>query len=79
MLGCCLLARSSMTKSWGSGKNDITEEAKRQASRTKKSVPEILAAMLRDAKATSDAKRVRRIIQAQKYIGYRNKRKRSSD
>jgi hypothetical protein len=65
-----------MTKSPESGANEITEEARREAARTKKDVCAILAAMLRKAKAAGDQARVRKIVRAQKYLGCRNIRKR---
>jgi hypothetical protein len=43
-----------MTKSWESGENEFSEEAKRIAQRTKRSVCSILAAMLAEAKAEGD-------------------------
>jgi len=43
-----------MTKSRERGENEITEEAKREAARTKKHVCDILAAMLAAAKAAGN-------------------------
>jgi hypothetical protein len=68
-----------MTKSWERGENEITQEARREASRTKRPVTEILAEMLAEAKVARDRKRMRKIIRAQKYLGARNRRKRSSN
>jgi hypothetical protein len=58
------------------GRNEITEEAKRRALQEKKSVAEVLEAMLAEAKAAKDMARVKKIEQAQKYMGQRNIRKR---
>jgi hypothetical protein len=65
-----------MTKAEEHGESDITDEAKREALRTKKDVCVVLAAMFRAAKAAADKKRMRKIVRAQKYLGCRNKRKR---
>jgi hypothetical protein len=65
-----------MTKSRESGDNEITEEAKREAARTKGNVCAILAAWLAEAKAAGDAEHVRKILKAQKYMGCRNIQKR---
>jgi hypothetical protein len=62
-----------MTKSRESGHNEITEEARREAARTKKDVCAILAAML--AVAAGDTDRIRKVIRAQKYLGCRKIRK----
>jgi uncharacterized membrane protein YebE (DUF533 family) len=67
-----------MTKSRERGENEITEEAKREAARTKKHVCDILAAMLAAAKAAGNTERQRKILRAQKYLGCRNVRKRRS-
>ena len=68
-----------MTKSRERGENEITEEAKREAARTKKHVCDILATMLAAAKAASNTERQRKILRAQKYLGCRNVRKRRSN
>ena len=67
-----------MTKSWESGENEFSEEAKRIAQRTKRNVCSILAAMLAEAKAEGDSDKELKIRQAQKYLGCRNIRKRES-
>jgi hypothetical protein len=67
-----------MTKSWESGENEVSEEAKQLAQRTKRNVCSILAAMLGEAKAQGDTERAGKIRQAQKYLGCRNIRKRES-
>jgi hypothetical protein len=68
-----------MTKSWESGENEITEQARREAARAKQDLCDILAAMLVEARAARNTDLVQKIIQAQKYLGCRNKRKRSSN
>ncbi len=68
-----------MTKSWEQGDNEITNKAKREAARTGKAVDSILAELLANAKATGDKSRVRKILRAQKYLGFRNIRKRRSN
>jgi hypothetical protein len=65
-----------MTKAEESGGNEITEEAKREAARTKQDVCTILARMLKKAKAAKDKAREKKIVRAQKYLGCRNIRKR---
>jgi hypothetical protein len=65
-----------MTKSRESGENEITDEAKREAIRAGLGVCEVLAKMLKAAKAAHDTNSVRKIVKAQKYLGCRNKRKR---
>lgn len=67
-----------MTKAPEHGENDITDEARREAARTKKHVCDILVVMLAAAKAAADKTRQRKIIRAQKYLGCRNIRKRKS-
>jgi hypothetical protein len=67
-----------MTKSRERGESEITDEARREAARTKRPVAEILAEMLADAKAVQDRQRARKIRRAQKFLGSRNKRKRRS-
>lgn len=65
-----------MTKSRESGENEITDEAKREASRTKQDPSIILAAWFAEAKAAGDGRRASKIVRAQKYLGYRNIQKR---
>jgi uncharacterized membrane protein YebE (DUF533 family) len=67
-----------MTRSWESGENEFSEEAKKLAQQSKKNVCSILAAMLAAAKAEGDTDRELKIRQAQKYLGCRNIRKRES-
>lgn len=68
-----------MTKSREHGENEITEEAEREAARTGRHICDVLAAMLRKAKADQDGERKRKIIKAQKYKGCRNLRKRRNN
>ena len=65
-----------MTKAPESGENDITGLARREAQRTGRDVCEILADILRKARAAGDTPRVKKIERAQKYLGCRNIRKR---
>jgi hypothetical protein len=65
-----------MTKAPERGISEIVEEAKRQASRTKRSVCEILKEWRKKAKANRDKKRLSKLIAAEKYLGCRNKGKR---
>ena len=65
-----------MTKSREGGSNEITDEAKREAAHTSVPLCDILAAKLSAAKALNNTELIRKIIQAQKYAGCRNIRKR---
>ncbi len=65
-----------MTKTWDQGRNELTEEAKRRAIREGKRVSEVLETMLAEAKAAKDTERVKKVEQAQKFMGSRNIRKR---
>jgi hypothetical protein len=65
-----------MTKSREHGENEITDEAKREALRTGDDICAVLARMLKRAKAAGDTDRIRKIVQAQKYLGCRNIQKR---
>ena len=65
-----------MTKTWDQGRNELTEEAKRRAIREGKRVSEVLETMLAEAKAAKDTERVKKVEQAQKFMGRRNIRKR---
>jgi hypothetical protein len=67
---------NAMTKSQESGETEITTEAKKAAARTGRDVCAILAEMLRQASATGDAARMKKIVRAQKYLGCRNVRRR---
>jgi hypothetical protein len=68
-----------VTKAREHGENEITEEAKREATRTGLHVCDVLASMFPKAKAENDTKRMRKILKAQKYLGCRNIRKRRRD
>jgi hypothetical protein len=65
-----------MTKSREGGENEITLEAKKEATRTGTTICVVLAAWLQAARQAGDAERVRKIVKAQKYSGCRNIRKR---
>jgi hypothetical protein len=65
-----------MTKSHERGENEITDEAKRRASREARDVCSILREMLAEARSRGDAERVRKIVRAEKYLGCRNIRRR---
>ena len=66
-----------MTKSRHQGENEFTRDARRRAARTGEDVCEILRALRRDAVARGDAEGERKIIEAEKFLGCRNKKKRS--
>ncbi len=65
-----------MTKSREKGENEITREAKLRAAREGKTLCEVLAAMLKEAREQTDQERERKIIRAEKYAGCRNLRRR---
>jgi hypothetical protein len=65
-----------MTKSREHGENETTDEAKREAARTGIDICAVLAEMLKSAQVAGDTDRIRKIIQAQKYMGCRNIRRR---
>jgi hypothetical protein len=67
-----------MTRSRESGENEITAAAKREAALTKGGLCAILARWLADARAAGNTERARKIIQAQKFEGCRNVRKRKA-
>jgi hypothetical protein len=66
-----------MTKSPQQPRNEITDEAVREAQRTGRHVCDILETMLRTAKKARDAPRRRKLEAAQKFLRCRNRRKRS--
>jgi len=68
-----------VTRSRDRGSNEITEEAKRKAIREGTSVSQVLDELLAEAKAAHDTARIKKIQQAQKYLGSRNIRKRESN
>lgn len=65
-----------MTRYREKGQNEIATTARREAMRTGRDVCAVLRKMLVDAKAAGDSASVRKIIQAQKFLGCRNRRKR---
>ena len=65
-----------MTKSQEKGENQITDEARREAARTGNDICDILNDMLKKATGAKDQDRERKVRQAQKFLGCRNKRKR---
>lgn len=67
-----------MTKSQEQGRNEITDEARREAARTGKDVCAILKAMLRAAKKAGNTERQEKIKAAEKFLGCRNRKKRRS-
>jgi hypothetical protein len=67
-----------MTKSRGKGHNEITPEVVKEAARTGRDVCAILREMLEAAKKARDTKLQQKIVQAEKYLGCRNRNKRRS-
>jgi hypothetical protein len=67
-----------MTKSQEQGRNEIVAEVVREAARTGKDVCVILRGMRQAAEKVRDAKRQKKIVQAEKYLGCRNRNKRKS-
>ena len=65
-----------MTKAPEHGDNEITEEVRREAQRTGRDLCEILRERLRDAVRKKDKELRRKIVEAQKFLGCRNQRKR---
>lgn len=65
-----------MTKSRHRGHSALTDAARREAMRTGRDVCDILAEWLAEAKRDGDTERVMALIQAMKYLGCRNRRKR---
>ncbi len=65
-----------MTTAPEGGNNEVTDQVKREASRTGQDVATILAAMLKKAKREKDKAQVKKIEKAQKYLNCRNIRKR---
>lgn len=65
-----------MTRSRERGENEFTRAAKREALRTGRSVAAILTGMLAAAKRARDTAEQEKVIQAQKYLRDRNRRKR---
>jgi hypothetical protein len=67
-----------MTKSPEKGRNEIADEALREAARTGTNVCVILARMLKAAKRAGDIERRKKIVMAQKFLRCRNRKKRRS-
>jgi hypothetical protein len=65
-----------MTKSTEHGENEYTREARRRAAATGQDVCAILRAMRADAIRDGDTAAERKIIQAEKFLGCRNRKKR---
>ncbi|MBX9581846.1 MAG: hypothetical protein K2X87_16195 [Gemmataceae bacterium] len=65
-----------MTKSAEEGENEITRDLKRQIGRAGVDVCARLRAMRKDAERRRDKAAVRQIVEAEKYFGCRNQRKR---
>jgi hypothetical protein len=65
-----------MTNSRDSGSDDLTDRIRRQAQRTGEQPEAILRRLRQQAKLNRDKKELRRIDRAEKYLGYRNRRKR---
>jgi hypothetical protein len=65
-----------MTKSREKGRNELTDEALREATRTGKDVCAILRSMLQTAKRSRDRAKQKKVERAQKFLGCRNRRKR---
>jgi hypothetical protein len=68
-----------VTKSKEKGENEITAEARRRAKETGRTVCEILAEMLSEAKKARDNARAQKIKKAQKFLKCRNVRKREDN
>jgi hypothetical protein len=65
-----------VTKSRHQGRNEVTDEAKRRAIQERKSLAAVLKEMLAEAKAAKDTKTIKKVEEAQKFVGSRNIRKR---
>ena len=65
-----------MTKSWEQPRNEIVDEAKKEAARTGRDMNNILEGMLKAAKAARDKVRRIKVQQAQKFLKLRNQQKR---
>jgi hypothetical protein len=65
-----------MTRSQEKGENEFTQAAKREAAKTGMPVSEILTRMLAEVIRTKDAAAQKKIVQAQKFLRIRNRRKR---
>jgi hypothetical protein len=67
-----------MTKSWEQGDNEFVDLARREAARTGRDIEEILEELHEAAKKSRDAARRIKIQRAQKFLKFRNQRKRRS-
>jgi hypothetical protein len=66
----------AVTKSHESGDDSLVDEVRREAQRTGEDPGAILRRRRQQAKQDRDKKELRRINRAEKYLGYRNRRKR---
>lgn len=66
-----------MTRSRERGENEFTLAAKREAARTGRDVCDILKEMRERAVAAGDQSRIAKIRRAEKYLGCRNRQRRS--
>jgi hypothetical protein len=67
-----------MTKRREKGQNDLTDEARRESARTGEDVCAVLERLLAAAKQARDRVRQKKIVQAQKFLGCRNQRRRKT-
>ena len=65
-----------MTKTWEHPDNEIIDEARREAARSGRAISDILKDMLKAAKASRDTARRLKIQKTQKFLKFRNRRKR---
>jgi hypothetical protein len=65
-----------MTRAWEKGDNPIVLHARKEAARTGRDIGDILTEMLGEAKRERDTARRLDIVQAQQYLGFRNRTKR---
>lgn len=68
--------KHAMTKSSEHGENEYTREARRLSAKTGRDVCDILREMRDQAIRDGDTARERKIIQAEKFLGCRNRKKR---
>ena len=67
-----------MTKAAERGENEFTDAARKEAARTGEDLCAILRRWLSQAKRNKDGPRVRKLQQAEKFLGCRNKSKRGT-
>jgi hypothetical protein len=65
-----------MTKSRHKGENEFVRELRRRAKRAGEDVCTILRKMRREAGQRGDTEAERKIVEAEKYLGCRNRKKR---